>query len=218
LVTAASSFALSRYSLPWPTTGWNYPVAVGQAIVALLAAFVGAGAAIGGQALAPYLQSRRAHEQWLRDRRAERWEDLLPLLDRSTTVMWQLVITLTGEPIGEPSQEDLEREKQAIAEAEALLGPLSTALSRLIFYVSDDVAKRLRAAQNAFSSAALRPIRDPFEEDEPPPRWQYVPALQNKFFDALDELEQEMREELDIPRTRTSRWKQLLDALEADTR
>jgi len=200
---------------------------VGQAFIALLAAFVGAGAAIGGQALAPYLQSRRAHEQWLRDRRAERWEDLLPLLDRCTTATWRLLKTLTGEPMEEPSQEDLEKEEQAIAEAEALVGPLSRAVSRLTFYVSDDVAKNLRAAQSAFQEAAARPspspIPDPWataeapwETTEPPPRWQRMPAAQMKFFNALDELEQEMREELDIPKTRTSRWKELLEALEAD--
>jgi hypothetical protein len=187
---------------------------VGQAIIALLAAFVGAGAAIGGQALAPYLRSRRAHEQWLRDRRAERWEELLPLLDRCATAMWDLVMNLTGEPMGEPSQENLEKERQAIAEAKALVGPLSTAVSRLTFYVSDDVTKQLRAADNAFGSAARQPIRDPFVEEEPPPRWQYVPMQQNRFLDALEKLEQEMREELDIPRTRTSRWKQLMDALD----
>jgi hypothetical protein len=201
--------------VPRPITGRNYPVAVGQAIIALLAAFVGAGAAIGGQALAPYLQSRRAHEQWLRDRRAERWEELLPLLDRCATAMWDLVMTLTGEPMGEPSQEDLEKERQAIAEAKALAGPLNTAVSRLTFYVSDDVTKHLRAAETAFRAAASRHIPDPFvPEDEVTPRWQYVPVQQNRFLDALEKLEQEMREELDIPRTRTSRWKQLMDALD----
>ncbi len=198
------------------TTGWNWPVAVGQAIIALLAAFVGAGAAIGGQVLAPYLQSRRAHEQWLRDRRAERWEDLLPLLDRCATAIWDLVMTLTGEIKGEPSQEDLEKAQQAITEAKALVGPLNTAVSRLTFYVSDDVTKQLRAAETAFREAAQRPIRDPFVEDEPQPRWVYVSVQQNRFLNALETLEQEMREELDIPRTRTSRWKELLEALDAD--
>jgi hypothetical protein len=40
---------------------------VSQAVVALLAALIGAGAAVLGQLASPVIQSWRAHLQWLRD-------------------------------------------------------------------------------------------------------------------------------------------------------
>jgi Holliday junction resolvasome RuvABC DNA-binding subunit len=49
------------------------------AVTTLLAALVGAGAALGAQALAPVVQSKRAHQQWLQDERAELCESLVAL-------------------------------------------------------------------------------------------------------------------------------------------
>ncbi|WP_222265639.1 hypothetical protein [Modestobacter marinus] len=48
-----------------------------QAVVALLAALVGAGAAVLGQLIGPVVQSRRAHRHWLRDKRTEVYEDFM---------------------------------------------------------------------------------------------------------------------------------------------
>jgi hypothetical protein len=53
---------------------------VSQALVALLAALVGAGAAVLGQLIGPVVQSRRAHRHWLRDRRTAVYEDFMAVV------------------------------------------------------------------------------------------------------------------------------------------
>jgi hypothetical protein len=54
-----------------------------QAVVALLAALVGAAAAIAGQSLVPILTARKAHQIWLRDKRADLCEQFLAELEKA---------------------------------------------------------------------------------------------------------------------------------------
>jgi len=53
---------------------------VDETVGALLAAGVGAAAALLGAGLAPVVQSRRAHKQWVRDKRAEQYEYFMALM------------------------------------------------------------------------------------------------------------------------------------------
>jgi len=56
---------------------------VSQAVLTLLAAFVGAAAAIAAQSLNPILTARRGHFAWLRDKRAALCEEFMASLDET---------------------------------------------------------------------------------------------------------------------------------------
>jgi len=53
---------------------------VDEAVLTLLGAIVGAAAAVIGQLVAPVIQSRAAHQQWVRDKRVASCEELFWVL------------------------------------------------------------------------------------------------------------------------------------------
>jgi hypothetical protein len=103
---------------------------VSQTLVALIAALVGACAALGGQALGPVIQSRRAHRQWLRDKRAALYEEFMAVANNAGA---SLPVFGLGVPLSSLSHEEMLKAQKPYDEH---FRTLVAAASRVELYAS----------------------------------------------------------------------------------
>src|SRR4051794_32831141 len=116
-----------------------------QAVLALLAALVGAGAAIAAQILSPVLTSRREHAAWLRDKRAALCEEFIASLDAEERDLY------TYRNYWLPSRHEEESDKRDLYERKVTEEDLSRIVSRLRIYGSEELVEALVAVVDTHS-------------------------------------------------------------------
>lgn len=113
-----------------------------QAILALLGAVIGTLAATTGQLLAPIVQSKRAHQHWVRDKRADVLEEYHSALSSAEAEGWLAVAGVRPAVAGgEPLQY-----RSELAER------LFNANAKVDLYASTGVKTLASAATNAFGN------------------------------------------------------------------
>jgi hypothetical protein len=165
-----------------------------QTGVALIAALIGACSALAGQALGPVFTSRRAHAQWLRDKRAALWEQAITVLEECYDVLLDRYSARDDAVALKPR--DLKQDRLAAdARAESLMIPARNAGSRLAFYVSEDTAEKLRKAVWTYVRYMDVPyIAEEYEQDGViGPNEAMI-----RYRARLDDLEQAMKRELKV--------------------
>jgi len=155
----------------------------------LLAALVGAVAALAGQALAPVIQSSRAHRQWLRDKRSEVFEQYFALLQQAEAEahFYRSGLEASG-PQARLYAFVAERRRDRVS---SLIEPMLEATARLELYASTGVASEAKQATETFLAF--------LEEAESPNTVKRRVDLLVQFLSEAGAARQAIRKELRIP-------------------
>jgi hypothetical protein len=124
--------------------------AVSGALTALLAALVGAAAALVGQLLAPVIQSRHAHRVWLRDKLAGLCETYVSQLNEGAHELTSLH-TRRLETLIHRDPEEVEREAEELAYKR--IGLLQETENKLSIYCSPELQAALKQVGEAYRAA-----------------------------------------------------------------
>src|SRR3954453_6185081 len=122
-----------------------------HALPTLLAAPVGAMAALGAQALGPLVTARRAHLTWQRDKRAELWERFMELLSDADKDLDKEILRQNGsQPDGDEAGE---QDEEAADGSRSLWIEMRRVESLLRIYGSDRLVEDLKAASDSYMKA-----------------------------------------------------------------